>query len=124
MIQRLFFTVGWLALAFIAFVTLSPIQNRPALAGLQLEHFAAFAFMGFAFASGARRHAIAIAVMTITAAVVLESLQLLTPDRHARVLDASVKAIGGVCGVGLSRLAASWLDRIEVRLALLAKPPG
>jgi len=40
---------GWLALAFIAYATLSPIEARPVLAGPQLEHFAAFALMGLAF---------------------------------------------------------------------------
>jgi hypothetical protein len=35
----------------------------------------------------------------------LEALQLLTPDRHARLLDALVKAAGGVCGIGIGQLA-------------------
>jgi hypothetical protein len=29
---------------------------------------------------------------------------LLTADRHARLLDAVVKAAGGVCGVGIVQL--------------------
>ena len=34
----------------------------------------------------------------------LEALQLLTPDRHGRVLDATVKAAGGCFGVCISQL--------------------
>ncbi|CAN7492070.1 hypothetical protein LJR220_004471 [Bradyrhizobium sp. LjRoot220] len=40
--------VGWLALAFIAYATLSPIDSRPVVAGVQFEHFAAFALLGLA----------------------------------------------------------------------------
>jgi hypothetical protein len=36
-------------------------------------------------------------------------LQLLTPDRHARLLDALVKAAGGVCGIGIAQLAQQLL---------------
>jgi hypothetical protein len=32
-------------------------------------------------------------------AVVLELLQKLTPDRHARLLDASEKVVGGLLGI-------------------------
>lgn len=36
----------------------------------------------------------------------LEALQLLTPDRHGRLLDTAVKAAsGGICGIGISCLA-------------------
>ncbi|MDA9404490.1 hypothetical protein XH79_37885 [Bradyrhizobium sp. CCBAU 45389] len=123
-IRRLSLTLGWLTVAFITFVTLSPIHNRPTVASSQLEHFAAFAFMGFAFASGSRRRAILIAAMRIAGAFALETLQLLTPDRHARVLDALMKATGGVCGGGLSRLTANWLYRAEGRHVQPAKPPS
>ncbi|WP_354108695.1 VanZ family protein [Bradyrhizobium sp. S3.12.5] len=112
---------GWLALAFIAFATLAPIQDRPMVANLHLEHFAAFAAMGLAFAVGSPRRPIVIAATMVASAVVLESLQLLTADRHGRIVDAFVKATGGVCGVGIGQVIASWLSRIEIRLALPAK---
>src|SRR3954464_14588118 len=48
MIQKLSTTAGWLTLAFIAYATLSPIEDRPAIAGPQFEHFAAFALVGVA----------------------------------------------------------------------------
>src|ERR1700716_3264009 len=49
MIQRVSTIAGWLALGFIVYATLSPIDTRPVLADPQYEHFAAFALMGLAF---------------------------------------------------------------------------
>jgi len=49
MIQRVSSIAGWLALAFIVYATLSPIDDRPVLATPHFEHFAAFALVGFAF---------------------------------------------------------------------------
>ncbi|MBH5372019.1 VanZ family protein [Bradyrhizobium glycinis] len=121
MIQRAATIFGWAALVFITFATLSPIQSRPTLAGLRVEHFAAFAVTGFALAFGAPHRTRGIAVMMIVSAVILESVQLLTPDRHARLLDALVKAIGAVCGVGASRLALGWAFSIEPRTSASAK---
>jgi hypothetical protein len=50
MIQRLSVIAGWLALALIALVTLSPIEAGPSIGGSHLEHFIAFALIGLAFA--------------------------------------------------------------------------
>lgn len=99
--QRLSLFAGWLALAFIVFATLAPLQDRPSVAGPQLEHFAAFALMGLAFARGyPNRLAVVIAVV-IGSAFALEALQLLTPDRHGRLIDAMVKAAGGLSGIAI-----------------------
>src|SRR3954453_16502878 len=46
MIQKLSTTAGWLTLAFIAYATLSPIDDRPAIAGPPFEPFAGFALVG------------------------------------------------------------------------------
>ncbi|MET4848173.1 VanZ family protein [Bradyrhizobium japonicum] len=108
MIQRVALIVGWAALVLITFATLSPIRGRPTLGGLQVEHFAAFAVMGFAFAFGLPRRALSVLAMMILSALVLEGAQLLTPDRHGRLIDALVKVIGGVCG-GQRRPAGSEL---------------
>jgi hypothetical protein len=89
MIQRLSLIAGWLALAFIAFATLSPIAERPAMAGPQLEHFVAFAAMGCAFAMGYPKRTLIFIVLVIASAFGLEALQLLTPDRHGRFIDAA-----------------------------------
>jgi VanZ family protein len=105
MTQRVFTIAGWLAFAFIVYATLSPIDARPVLAGPQLEHFAAFALMGFAFALAYPDRVLLVAAMVLISAFGLEALQLLTPDRHGRLLDALVKAAGGICGIGIGQLA-------------------
>jgi VanZ family protein len=104
MIQRLSVIVGWLALAFVVYATLSPIGARPVLAGAQLEHFAAFAVIGLAFGLAYPNRVLLVAVIVLGSAFTLEALQLLTPDRHGRLLDALVKAAGGICGIGLSQI--------------------
>lgn len=118
-IRTLGVIAGWLALLFIAFVTLSPIQDRPSIASPQTEHFAAFAVMGLAFALGYPRRTLLIALVVICSAFTLEAMQLLTPDRHARLLDAIVKVVGGLTGIGVGRLLLlmlrSQFDRLKSR---------
>ena len=70
----------------------------------QLERFAAFAFVGIAFALAYPRRLLLITAIILTGAFGLEALQLLTPDRHARLLDALVKAAGGICGISIGQL--------------------
>jgi VanZ family protein len=55
-------------------------------------------------------------VLMIASAFGLEALQLLTPDRHGRVIDAVVKAAGGICGVGVGRFALLLLERQAQRI--------
>jgi VanZ family protein len=117
MIQRVSNVVGWLALAFIIYATLSPINDRPVLAGPQLEHFAAFALMGLAFGLAYPSRVLLIVAFVVGTAIGLEALQLLTPDRHARVADALVKALGGVCGIGFGQL-------VQFLLRLKSARPG
>ncbi|MGB8398210.1 VanZ family protein [Bradyrhizobium sp.] len=114
MIRRLSVVAGWLVLAFIAYATLSPIEDRPVIAHPQFEHFAAFALMGLAFVRGYPKHPLLVIVVVMASAFTLEALQSLTPDRHGRVLDALVKAAGGICGIGVGRLAPLlWRDHFH-----------
>jgi hypothetical protein len=104
MIQRVSIIAGWLALAFIVGATLSPIDIRPVVAGPQLERFAAFALLGLAFGLAYPKRVLLVAAVVVASAFGLEALQLATPDRHGRLLDAFVKAAGGVCGIGISQI--------------------
>ena len=112
MIQKVSIAAGWLALAFLVYATLSPIQDRPVVAGPQSEHFAAFAVMGLAFGLAYPNRVFLVVAIVVGSAFGLEALQLLTPDRHGRVLDALVKAAGGVCGISAGQLM-SFLLRIR-----------
>ncbi|KJC36484.1 VanZ family protein [Bradyrhizobium sp. LTSP857] len=102
--QKLCKLTSWLVLAYVAYVTLSPIKQRPILAGVQFEHFAAFALLGTAFALSYQcRIGFALAIV-IGSAFGLEALQLITPDRHGRMIDALAKAAGALCGLGVGQL--------------------
>jgi VanZ family protein len=109
MVQRVSIITGWLALAFIVYATLSPIEDRPVMAGPQLEHFAAFGLVGLAFGLAYPNRLLLIVAIVVGSAFGLEALQLLTPDRHGRVLDALMKAAGGVCGIGAGQLMSVLL---------------
>src|SRR5260370_42288514 len=104
MIQRVSIIAGWLALAFIVYVTLSPIGALPAFAGLQFDRFAAFALLGRAFGLAYPNRLFLVVAIVVGSALSLEALQLLTPDRHGHILDAFVKAAGAPRGG--SRVAA------------------
>jgi len=109
MIQRVCIVAGWLAFAFIVYATLSPIDARPVFFGTQFEHFAAFAFLGLAFGLAYPNRMFLVVAIVLGSAISLEALQLLTPDRHGRLLDALVKAAGGICGIGVGKLGLLFL---------------
>ena len=104
MVQRVLIIAGWLGLAFIVYATLSPIEDRPVIASPQLEHFAAFAVVGLAFGLAYPNRLLLVVAIVVGSALGLEALQLLTPDRHGRVIDALMKAAGGVCGISAGQL--------------------
>jgi len=112
MIQRLSIAIGWLMLAFIVFVTLSPIGFRPSTGSPHLEHFAAFALVGLAFALAYPNRVMLVVAIVVGAALGLEALQLLTPDRHGRATDALVKALGGISGISVGQMV-SFLLRLK-----------
>jgi VanZ family protein len=104
MIQKISTAVGWLALAFIAFATLSPIDSRPVIASAQFEHFAAFGLVGLALGVAYPKRWLWVVGVVVGSAFALEALQLITPDRHGRLLDAAIKTAGGMGGVWLSQI--------------------
>ena len=108
-IQRISIVIGWLALGFIVLVTLSPVGDRPSLASPHLEHFAAFALMGLAFALAYPNRVLLVVTIVIGAALGLEALQLLTPDRHGRAVDAFAKSLGGISGICVGQMLSFLL---------------
>ena len=113
MIQRISVFTGWLVLAFVAYATLSPMDARPVLTVPHLEHFAAFALMGFAFALAYPNRVLLVVALVVGTAAGLEALQLLTPDRHGRAADAFIKALGGISGISIGQ-TLSFLLRINL----------
>jgi VanZ family protein len=129
MFQKLLKFAAWAGLCVIAYSTLSPLGDRPILlTSSKLEHVAAFAVLGTLFCLAYPRRTLAVLLIVLGSAALLELLQLLTPDRHARTLDALQKIAGGAAGVFAGRAilrfdrARFWLlrasdthPRIEIR---------
>lgn len=109
--------IAWTTLLLIAIATLSPIDARPELGGATMERFGAFALAGLLFGLAYPRRLRAVAVIVLGAALLLEALQLLTPDRHGQVSDAMVKFLGGAIGIGISFVFGrlSWMVRGPAR---------
>ena len=63
------------------------------------------------------RRTSAVLIFVLGSAALLGVLQLLTPDRHARILDAVQKIAGGVSGVVAAR-AILYVDRARSWLQL------
>jgi VanZ family protein len=122
--KRLVRIAAWSCLCFIAYATLSPLRDRPTLLTRpSVEHFASFAVLGALFCLAYPRRIPTILILILGSAALLEVLQLVTLDRHARILDAIEKIAGGVTGVFASRAilhferARSWLQPAPVAVA-------
>src|SRR3982074_2635590 len=90
--------------AFFAHASISPIQVRPTLpAPTGFEHLTAFAVLGLLFCLAYPRHITLVCLIILGSAVLLEIMQLLTPDRHGRIQDAIEKMAGGGLGIVASR---------------------
>jgi len=113
MIQRISAVAGWLSLVFIVYATLSPIDARPVLSVPHIERFAAFALTGIALAIAYPNRVLLVVAVVVGAAVGLEALQLLTPDRQGRAADAFVKALGAISGISVGQVL-SFLLRIKL----------
>ena len=109
MFRTLTAVAAWLSLAFIAYATLSPLNERPEISGLfsHFDHYFGYAVAGALFAFAYPRQSLFVCIIVFGSAILLELAQLLTPDRHARVVDALRKLIGGVLGIAFARLIIS-----------------
>jgi VanZ family protein len=106
MLQKLVAFAAWGCLAFITFATLSPLGLRPHWADVGFEHVTAFAVAGLLFGLAYPGRPIIVIILVLGSATLLEFLQLVTPDRHARVLDLGQKLLGGSLG-----FIIAWLLR-------------
>jgi hypothetical protein len=105
MLQKLLTFAAWAGLCVIAYSTLSPLRDRPILLTSSTpEHLAAFSILGTLFCLAYPRRTPAVLLIVLGSAALLELLQFLTPDRHARTLDALQKMAGGAAGVFAGRV--------------------
>ena len=104
-----------ISMAFIAYATLSPLNEGQEFVdtGLfsHLDHYLAFAIVSGLLSLAYPRQTFLVCILVFGSAVLLELAQMLTPDRHARVIDAARKVIGGTIGIAFARLAISLYSR-------------
>jgi VanZ family protein len=124
-IVKLIAAVAWASVAVIAYATLShatfvyaiyyrlsPFLLRPQLGTyVHLEHIVAFALMGALFGLAYPRHLVVVCGLVMGAAVLLEILQTLTPDRHGTLVDALEKMAGGGLGIVLAKVVRLAIGR-------------
>ena len=100
MTTRLFRVGAWLALIAIIFVTVSPIGLRPRdLVSTNFDRAAAYAVLSALFVFAYPRHRWMVAALVVLAAGGVEIFQFLSPTRHPQLMDAAVKAVGGMTGL-------------------------
>jgi hypothetical protein len=117
MLHKLLAIAAWSTFAFIVFVTISPLGVRPVVtANPNIERFAAFALVGLLFGLAYPRKLVADASFVVMAAGVLETLQLMTGDRHGRIADMFVKASGGAFGVAVALIILILIERRKIFL--------
>jgi VanZ family protein len=83
------------------------MEAEPALIVI-LEHVGAFAVIGFLFSVIYTRTTL-VCLLVLGSAVILELLQLVVPDRDARVIDAVEKLIGGGVGIIAAKIMRSLI---------------
>lgn len=117
-VQRCCAALAWFSLVFIAYATLNPLQQRPhAFSSAALERLVAFAFLGFMFLIAYPRRLTCVCSLVVGSAGLLEFLQTLTPDRHARLIDAFEKIAGGSVGIFAASVFLHFLNSDHNRRA-------
>jgi VanZ family protein len=126
MFYKLVPMTAWACLLFVAFATVSPAYLRPRLMQpespltILLEHVGAFAVIGFLFSVTYSRTTL-VCILVLGGAVILELMQLVVPDRDARVMDAVQKLIGGGAGIVAARIMCALVFTDSERQE---PPPG
>jgi VanZ family protein len=116
MVRKLLVLLAWVSLGYVMFVTLSPIGLRPiATHNPAYERLVAYAILGILFGLAYRGRSFMAAGIVVGAAIALEGLQYLTPDRHGRLMDLLEKVSGGLLGVWVAIAASRYLARLSAR---------
>lgn len=99
-------------MALIVFVTVSPIDARPSnVTTTDLDRALAFVVMSGLFIVAYPRRVLAVSVVLVLAAFLIEVTQFASATRHPQMHDAVVKAIGVMVGIGGGALANMLLRR-------------
>jgi VanZ family protein len=87
------------------FVKLSPLLGHPSVKSYALIDVIAFSVLGFLFLLAFPNRPLFVGFVVTIGTLVLESLQNFTSDRHASVLDATEKIVGGLLGIIIANVA-------------------
>jgi VanZ family protein len=109
LVRRMVAVLAWCALAFIAYATLSPIEQRPVVTGIKIEHFMAFAVTGCLFGIAYPKRWPWLLAILAGSAIILEVLQHFVPGRHGRVVDLAFKQTGIIVGFAI----ATFINRMR-----------
>jgi hypothetical protein len=104
--------LAWLLLLGLVVVTVGPLSLRPVTPlPTQLERALALMLIGFVFALAYPRHVALVAALVLGTTVLLELVQVFEPSRHGRIVDVSVKLLGGGIGLAFGILLDRWRRR-------------
>jgi VanZ family protein len=118
MLQKFITIAAWACLIFIIYATLSSAGQRPELTASEpmlavfVERFGAYGLLGVLFRLAYPSRIRRVWLLILASAVVLELLQIVIPDRDARLIDAAEKLAGGAAGI----LAAGTFLAFAARL--------
>ena len=127
MLRNCIVAAAWASAALLAYATLthvgfvysiyfklSPFFVHPGMRRFaHFEHVVVFAFLGAIFYFAYPRHFFVVCCAVVIGAFGLEYLQNFTPDRHATLVDACEKALGGVLGIVAARVTLRLVLRID-----------
>jgi hypothetical protein len=114
MLQKFIAAAAWACLIFIAYATLSSAGQRPELTvsepmlAVFVERFGAYGLLGVLFRLAYPSRVGLVWLLVLASAVVLELLQIVIPDRDARLIDAAEKLAGGATGILAARTFPSF----------------
>ena len=101
---------AWIGLLAIIILSVVPAKDRPVTgAGQWLEHLAAFALVGGAFAMGYRLLITRLLFLVVFFCAGIELLQVPLPTRHARVSDFLIDT-AGACFAVFCIFLARWVS--------------
>ena len=105
---------AWAVLAFIIFVTVSPIDLRPhTMTTVSIDRASAYACAAVLFVLAYPKQWKLAAVLLVFGAMGIELLQYLSPSRHPHLSDATVKSGGAAIGILIGHAINLWRRRVS-----------
>jgi VanZ family protein len=115
---------AWVVIVVLVLLTIAPPSARPdSGVSHHLEHFASFFIAGALWYMGYPRRLLLCLTLAVLFASSLESLQLLVPGRHSRLVDFVADTLGAWSGSAAAFVILSVLAGLGVRCLVLSPMP-